>query len=258
MRKVIAFITHYLGSKTRHGIHSPFVYNLIDKCLYQGSQFSQSAREHYKGLERSKEYLEGMDFGKNEKVKVKVSELASRSATRDFEATLVAKVVRYFGSRRYLELGTNIGKATSIVALTNPKTIVHSIEGNTSIADFARKSIQELELANVRIENSTFDEFFDQNSTKYDCIFIDGDHRYEPTLKNYENAKQSLIGEGLIILHDIYWSRGMTDAWKKIVADKSATVTIDLFFFGMVFFRPSQAKEHFRIRYPKNLLRIFT
>ena len=199
-----------------------------------------------------------MDFGKNEKVKVKVSELASRSATRDFEATLVAKVVRYFGSRRYLELGTNIGKATSIVALTNPKTIVHSIEGNTAIADFARKSIQELGLGNVRIENSTFDEFFAQNSTKYDCIFIDGDHRYEPTLKNYENAKQSLIAEGPIILHDIYWSRGMTDAWKKIVADKSATVTIDLFFFGMVFFRPSQAKEHFRIRYPKNLLRIFT
>ena len=116
-----------------------------------------------------------MDFGKNEKVKVKVSELASRSATRDFEATLVAKVVRYFGSRRYLELGTNIGKATSIVALTNPKTIVHSIEGNTAIADFARKSIQELGLGNVRIENSTFDEFFAQNSTKYDCIFIDGD-----------------------------------------------------------------------------------
>lgn len=36
--------------------------------------------------------------------------------------------------------------------------------------------------------------------------------------------------------------------WQEILGTKEATVTIDLFYFGLVFFRNKQAKEHFIIR----------
>ena len=52
----------------------------------------------------------------------------------------------------------------------------------------------------------------------------------------------------IFIFDDIYWSKGMTDAWEIIKNHPQVTVTIDTYKFGFVFFRQEQAKEHFTIR----------
>ena len=52
-----------------------------------------------------------------------------------------------------------------------------------------------------------------------------------------------------MIFDDIYWSSGMKEAWNEIKAHSDVTVTIDLFWIGLVFVRKGQAKENFRIRY---------
>jgi hypothetical protein len=41
----------------------------------------------------------------------------------------------------------------------------------------------------------------------------------------------------------------MKQAWSSIKNHEAVTVTIDLFAFGIVFFRREQEKEHFKIRY---------
>lgn len=40
----------------------------------------------------------------------------------------------------------------------------------------------------------------------------------------------------------------MTEAWNIIKNHPQVTVTIDTFFWGIIFFRKEQAKEHFTIR----------
>ena len=50
------------------------------------------------------------------------------------------------------------------------------------------------------------------------------------------------------IFDDIYWSKEMQEAWLEIKNHPKVTVTIDVFHFGIVFFREEQAKEHFKIR----------
>ncbi|WP_298352404.1 hypothetical protein [uncultured Dokdonia sp.] len=40
----------------------------------------------------------------------------------------------------------------------------------------------------------------------------------------------------------------MTEAWEYIKALPQVTATVDAFYFGMVFFRPKQAKEDFYIK----------
>ena len=52
----------------------------------------------------------------------------------------------------------------------------------------------------------------------------------------------------IFIFDDIYWSKGMTEAWETIKKHPQVTVTIDTFFWGFVSFRKEQAKEHFTIR----------
>lgn len=53
----------------------------------------------------------------------------------------------------------------------------------------------------------------------------------------------------VLILHDIYRNADMKRLWRILKIKPEVTVTIDLFWAGLVFFHPGQAKEHFRIRY---------
>ncbi len=54
----------------------------------------------------------------------------------------------------------------------------------------------------------------------------------------------------IIIFDDIHWSSEMELAWEKIKKDKSVMLTIDLFFIGIVVFRPEfKVKQHFTIRF---------
>jgi hypothetical protein len=41
----------------------------------------------------------------------------------------------------------------------------------------------------------------------------------------------------------------MEEAWEEIKSNPLVTVTIDLFFLGLVFFRKEQAKENFIVRF---------
>jgi hypothetical protein len=40
----------------------------------------------------------------------------------------------------------------------------------------------------------------------------------------------------------------MSEAWEEIKTHPKVTVTIDTFYWGLVFFRNEQPKEHFKIR----------
>lgn len=52
----------------------------------------------------------------------------------------------------------------------------------------------------------------------------------------------------MLIIRRIHQSKESEGKWQEIINFKSATVTMDLFYFGLVFFRKEQRKEHFIIR----------
>lgn len=58
----------------------------------------------------------------------------------------------------------------------------------------------------------------------------------------HENSKN------VFIFYGIHNHKTSFLKWDKIIQHKKATVTIDLFWFGLVFFRKEQEKEHFTIR----------
>ena len=75
----------------------------------------------------------------------------------------------------------------------------------------------------------TSDNFFLQNSKKFDCIFIDGLHRYHQVIKDIKNSLNILNPDGVILLHDClpnsYFHQAIPrcqyiwngDVWKAIV-----------------------------------------
>ena len=84
--------------------------------------------------------------------------------------------------------------------------------------------------------------------TEFDLIFIDGNHQKEATLSCFENLLPKAHNDTIFIFDDINWSKDMTEAWEAIKKHPKVTVSIDTFFWGFVFLRTEQAKEHFTIR----------
>jgi len=53
-----------------------------------------------------------------------------------------------------------------------------------------------------------------------------------------------------IMLRDIYKTKNNRQRWRTICQDERFVVVIDLFFFGLLFYRTEQPKQYFRLRYP--------
>ena len=83
---------------------------------------------------------------------------------------------------------------------------------------------------------------------KFNLIFIDGHHNKKATLNYFNSLLDYIDNDSIIIIDDIHWSRDMLEAWEIIKKNKQVTLTIDTFYWGLVFFRKEQAKEDFIIR----------
>jgi len=53
----------------------------------------------------------------------------------------------------------------------------------------------------------------------------------------------------IFVFDDIHWSAGMESAWEIIKKDNRVSITIDLFWFGLVFFRGGIEKQDFVLHY---------
>jgi hypothetical protein len=76
-------------------------------------------------------------------------------------------------------------------------------------------------------------------------VFFDGNHKREPTLSYFSQCLAYAHSDSVFVFDDIHWSDEMEYAWEEIKNHPQVTITIDLFFLGLVFFRREQAKQNF-------------
>jgi predicted O-methyltransferase YrrM len=165
---------------------------------------------------------------------------------------LLYRLVQFYKPATVLELGTSLGFSTAYMALGNPSSQVITIEGCTNIASLAKINFQKLNIHNIRLINGSFDgELLNvlNSIPQVDFVFMDGNHQYEPTIKYFEQCLPKAVNETIFVIDDIYWSKGMESAWKYICNHPSVTLSVDIFFMGMVFVRKELTKQHFIIRF---------
>lgn len=243
-----------------HGIHSPFVFDLVVKVLNDKTKY-----DAYNEVELQRSFLLGNDtvitvedFGAGStkgltKQRV-VQQIAATSLKPRKYAQLLYRLVNYFQPKQILELGTSLGITTAYLAKANPTATVTTMEGSVNIAGIAKQQFHVLQLNNINIVTGNFDEtlqqVIDKIEQRFNFVFIDGNHRKEPTLRYFEQLLAKSDHDTVFVFDDIHWSKEMEEAWELIKQHSSVSLTIDLFFIGLVFLRKEQKeKEHFVIRY---------
>lgn len=261
MQKLIfqtrAWIEYQLKAKGRHGIHSPFVYGLYDKAILPGPDQDKSKLHAIEGLRKKllqdHRILEVEDFGAGlggveiPRIQRKVSEIAASSARGPKYGGLLSRLMQYLQPGQTLEMGTNLGLSSLYLLNGHPNSRLVTLEGSQAIAEIASENLNQSGL-HPEIHIGEFSETLHNlnwESFKPDFLFIDGNHRKDPTVTYFKFLIAKASPQAVFVFDDIHWSPGMQAAWDIIRADERVQVSIDLFGMGLCFTGRNQAKEHF-------------
>ncbi len=255
MYQIKEYIKFLLNSTNQHGVHSPFVYNFITKCLYDKTAYKAYTKllDYKKTLENSKTILQITDFGEGSKTldahKRRVSKMAKTSSSSKKDAQLLFRVSKYFDFKNSLELGTSLGMGTYAISVANADATIATIEGCPNTSAFAKSQLENHGVKNVEFLIGNFNDTIPNiKNNQFDFIYFDGHHNKQATIQYFETLLPKTHNETVFVFDDIYWSKGMTEAWEYIKNHNAVTVTVDGFHLGFAFFRKEQEKEHFKIR----------
>lgn len=166
MSYFLKHLIHFLTATNQHGVHSPFVYDYVTKCLYSKRRYSKKKSTTI--------FMKSIAY-------FKVQTLLLPSETKDLENMMV---------RIFPEL--QLGKS--------PYDMIYSNASN-------------------------------QNNIEITIIAAE---------KTHDNT--------VVFVENIHKTKATELVWEQLKNNDKITITIDLFYCGVVFFRKEQAKEHFKIR----------
>ena len=256
------YIKYLARAKTKYNIHSPFVYDLITEVMEDKTDYPvySDVRELKISLFRNSNPVETIDFGAGAKAFPystrirKINKIARQTEQPDKIAHLLFRIVKHFKPNTILELGTSLGISSIFLSDASPQGKITTIEGCASVASEAQNNFNKLGLRNIKVLIGNFDTILPRYLKKndnLDFVFFDGNHRKEPTLKYFNDCLPKANENSIFVFDDIHWSEGMEEAWEAIKKNTIVTVTIDLFYMGIVFFKKDIAKQDFILKLKK-------
>jgi len=249
---------YYLSAKTKYDIHSPFLSEWV-KEIYEDDRWFEAfgviigIRHFWKQSHDKVKYIDDPGAGSRagQGVERSVKEMVEYSAIDEYSGRLLFRIANFHKPETILELGTNLGFSAMYFRAARRYANIISIEGQPEVAKLAKKSFNIARLLPIDIRTGTFQEQLPDaidELKKIDLFWLDGDHRCDPTIDYVNQVLPFLDENSIVIVGDIHWSTGMEKAWEQLKQIPEVTLSLDLFHFGILFFRKEQREvEHFSI-----------
>jgi hypothetical protein len=110
LHSIKSYLKFLWNSKNQHGVHSPFVYNLVTKCFYNKTNYQEYSI--LKSNHKSVNYP-----------------ISSK------QVNLLFRVVHYFQPKSILEIGRLLESATSVFSLGHKNAIISSQNSSSEFYD---------------------------------------------------------------------------------------------------------------------------
>ena len=205
--RLIYKIRHHRG----HGIHSPFVYNLIRKVIEE--------KTNYYAYDDIKEYVMhdlNIRFKPN-----KINKLSFR-------------LINHFDSKNILEIGSGKGLNTLYLTAPSKEIVCHSTEWDPDKYNKAQKLYSGGWKRNIVLHTDAIP--FNSLLNKQDCIYINLKNDKKLSNSDLEKVSKLVYEKTFIIVEGIRTNKRCRALWKRIAETESRTVVLDLFNIGIVFF----------------------
>ena len=255
---ILNYLKYLKHSKNKFDIHPPFLFDLITQVFEDKKSYPEylQVEKLKRNLLQNDEKVEVTDLGAGSQVDKSrirsVKNLTRNSSKPKKYGRLLFRLSQHLNPENILELGSAMGISTAYMACGNRSSSLTTIEGCHNISNLAIQNMKSINIENVKVINGNFDDvlpLYLERIPKLDMAFIDGNHREKPTINYFEQCLLKTVNSSCLIFDDIHWSDGMEKAWKYIVDHQSVTLSIDLYFMGIVFFRKELSKQHFVIRF---------
>ena len=243
------YIVYRLKARGVRKVHSPFLYAFYQEVMsFKGDPTTKRIDKHLDDIRQSSEPIQISGFGagsRKRKTPNTIGQVAKRSGTSKRWGRFLYKLAQR-SQGPVIELGTNLGIGTAYLA-SGTNHMVYTVEGCSNLSTFAKDSLTRLELTNVDFLTAAIQDinWYDVLKGKSPgLVYIDADHTFDATVAFYSIFKNLINDQSVIVIDDINWSDEMRNAWQEIVKDDKITLSVDLFFKGLLFFDPALSKQN--------------
>lgn len=246
------FIYHTLTAKGSHDLHSPFVYQLYTQVIKKLRSGKNDQIEYLKAkAEKDQSAIKQIDFKYSTSKITTVAHIAKTSSSSSKFSVFLSGLSTLLNTQYVLETGTSLGFNALYQSLPKHVKKVISIEGNPEIVKVAKENLDAFRSKKVEIIQEDVYKSFSQeiNNHNPDLIFLDADHRPEALEFYLDTLAPHFNQIKCIVIHDIYWSKSMTDCWKGLIKKDTFTLTLDIFEAGLLFPHYPIEKQHFRLKF---------
>ena len=250
-----AHIRHQLIARGPHGIHSPFIFDLITHYSKTApdARLQESIRQIHRRIFRDDRWIEKIDLGTGSSGKQKINRIAQHSSQPFKHSIFLAWLAKHFGCKHILELGTNLGLTAAALAKINPTAEIISIEGCPQTAEIARQHLIKSGIENVKVICSDAGNYLRSHAdqlSRFNFVFIDCNHTYSATTEYFKYFQSSKNSDLTLVIDDIHWSRNMNQAWNSMIESNAFEVSMDFLHLGILKRRCGKEKEHFVLKIP--------
>jgi predicted O-methyltransferase YrrM len=269
--RIFKYIQHLFYRKHRHGhgIHSPYLFEFVNGVVFNGDRVDvpTAILRAHADLRKDTSLIpapeEKILMGAQSKVDSKevrtIQSFVRGSSVNRAQAALLFRIAHWLNPEMIMELGTGLGVSTIYLAAGLEKTSdqdpglfnVHTIEGDPARALFSRQLFKRLGFNGVKVHQGDADSKVEELAARLPgrfLAFVDANHKYEPTLRYLRILINARGEESLIIMDDIYWSKGMSRAWNEVISWPEVRVSLDLFHMGILLLRKDLHKSHLKIK----------
>lgn len=217
-KRLLYKVRHHRG----HGVHSPFVFNLINKVI-------EEKNPYYAYSEIRKE----------------VSKIANPSLYLQKQNLLSFRLANYFESYNILELGSKYGVNTLSLISFSKQAHCFCYE-----PDEDKKTIAQTLLENYTSQVSFIDSPFEvENNLKFDAIFIDLKNDSCITKDNFNDILNLCSEKTFLFVDGIRENKKLNQIWSCLSDDERRTAKLDFFHFGILFFYKQVSRWDYQISF---------
>lgn len=215
------------------------------KYTPQSRHFFDLIEKRRSALQRRSDEIEYIDYGAGSNYGLRQGNSLSvkrlcKASKAPFWGRFLYYMVQEIRPIKCIEMGSCLGISGSYIAAglkSNQAGSLVSLEGSPELAKIAFESIDNIAPGVSEVKSGPFDQTLEKclkENTPVDFLFNDGFHDKNAVLDYFNASLPYLSKNAIVVVDDISWSNGMSEAWHQLTRHDSVSASLNLRSLGVL------------------------